>query len=358
MNARSGSPALDRGVEGVAALGYRLPAEWEPQAAVWMAWPHRRATWVGDFAAVPPAFERLVRQVARHAPVRVLASGAVLAEARRCLGDAVGPEATARVSLVELPTSDAWLRDTGPVWLAGAADVPTAAVCWRWNAWGGKYPPWDDDARVARWITCHEGRRVFSGPLVLEGGAIETDGEGTVIANHRCIVDPLRNPGCSRDEVAGVLCHFTGTAKVVWIGGELAGDDTDGHVDQLARFVAPGRVVAARQPDRLDPNHESLEENLRLLAGVTDARGRRLEVIPLDIPAHFGHAGTQLPASHLNYLVCNGVVIVPVFGGPSDEPALRTIADCFPDHRIEPCPAEVLVRGRGAVHCLTCNEPA
>lgn len=353
MGIRRGSPAIDRGAEGVAALGYRLPAEWEPQAAVWMAWPHRRATWVGDFSAVPPAFGRLVRLVARHAPVRVLASGAVLAEARRWLED--GAEAAAPITLVDLPTSDAWLRDTGPVWLAGA---PAAAVCWRWNAWGGKYPPWDDDARVGRWVACHEGRRVFSGPLVLEGGALETDGAGTLMANHRCLVEPRRNPGLSRDEVAAILRHFTGAARVVWIGGELAGDDTDGHVDQLVRFVAPGRVLAARQPDRLDANHESLAENLRLLAGATDAAGRRLEVIPLDIPARFGHAGTQLPASHLNYLVCNGAVIVPVFGGPTDERALRTIADCFPGHRIEPCPADVLVRGRGAVHCLTCNQPA
>lgn len=354
MAAPAGSPAGGRGVEGVAALGYRLPAEWEPQAAVWMAWPHRWSTWVGDVAPVPAAYARLVRLVARFAPTRVLAGGPVGAVARSHL------EHVAGVTLVDLPTDEPWIRDTGPVWLAPAVghSPRPAAACWRWNAWGGKYAPWDADARVSRWVAGAAGRRVFAGPLVLEGGAIETDGAGTLLANHRCIDDPRRNPGRARGELAAVLCHFLGARKVVWIGGELAGDDTDGHVDQLARFVAPGRVLAARQTDRLDPNHASLEENLRLLAAAIDAAGTRLEVIPVDIPAGFGHAGTQLPASHLNYLVCNAAVIVPVFGGPTDEPALRTIAAAFPRHRIEPCPADVLVRGRGAVHCLTCNQPA
>lgn len=348
-----GSPAAGRGVEGVAALGYRLPAEWEPQAAVWMAWPHRWSTWVGDVTPVPACFARLVRQIARHAPVRVLAAGAALDEARRHLDGADG------VSLVDRPTNEPWLRDSGPVWLAATRDdLPPAAVCWGWNAWGGKYPDWEHDARVGRWIAAASGRRVFSGPLVLEGGAIETDGAGTLLLNHRCVHEPRRNPGRTRDELGAVLAHHLGARQVLWIGGELAGDDTDGHVDQLVRFVGPGRVLAARQSDADDPNHASLEENLRLLPALVDAAGRPLEVIPLDIPAHFRHAGVPLPASHLNYLVCNGAVIVPVFGGPTDEPALRTIAACFPRHRVEPYPADVIVRGRGAVHCLTCNEPA
>jgi agmatine deiminase len=145
---------------------------------------------------------------------------------------------------------------------------------------------------------------------------------------------------------------------VLWVGGELAGDDTDGHIDQLARFVAPGRVVAARQPDRLDPNHAALAANLALLGSLTDAAGRRLEVVPLDVPARFAFEGTQLPASHLNYLVANGLVAVPVFGGPTDEPALRLLGDCFPGRRVEPVDCTALVRGRGALHCVTRDEPA
>lgn len=353
MASHGREPAGGRTGEGVAALGYRLPAEWEPQAAVWMAWPHRWATWVGDVEPVPAAFARLVRLIARSVPVRVLAAGAVREIARPWLAGA------ADVTLVDVAAEEPWLRDSGPVWLSDhAAGSPAAAVCWGWNAWGGRYAPWEIDARVGRAIATRSGRRVFTGPLVLEGGALETDGAGTLLVNHRCIEDERRNPGRSRAELEATLRHFLGIDTVVWIGGDLAGDDTDGHVDQLARFVAPGRVLVARQPDRGDPNHASLAGNLGLLATARDGRGRQLEVIPVDIPARFGHAGTQLPASHLNYLVCNDAVIVPVFGGPTDEPALRTIADCFPGRRVEPCPADVLVRGRGAIHCLTCNQPA
>ena len=232
------------------------------------------------------------------------------------------------------------------------------AVAWGWNAWGGKYPPWDDDACVAHALADRVGLPVFEPGVVLEGGAIEGDGAGTLLANERCVVDERRNPGLDRARMERVLRDFLGIDTVLWVGGELAGDDTDGHIDQLARFVAPGRVVAARQPDRLDPNHAALEANLARLRTLVDAGGRRLEVIPIDIPARFAFTGTQLPASHLNFLVANGVVAVPVFGSPTDERALATLADCFPGRALEPVDCSALVRGRGALHCITRDEPA
>jgi agmatine deiminase len=172
------------------------------------------------------------------------------------------------------------------------------------------------------------------------------------------VVDPKRNAGLSREQVEQVLRQKLAVDHVIWLGGELAGDDTDGHIDQIARFVSPGRVVAARQPDRLDPNHASLAENLTQLESAVDARGRRLEVIPIDIPSRFAFSGEQLPASHLNFYVANGAVMVPVFGGPTDEPAIRTLAACFPGRRIVPVDCQELVRGRGALHCITRDQPA
>ncbi len=337
-----------------AELGYRLPAEWERQAAMWLAWPHRRATFLGDFAEIPPVFARVARILARHEPVRIVAAGAPLAEARAMLAG------LANISFEDVPTNDSWLRDTGPVFLAPRAgrDLPPAAVAWEWNAWGGKYPPWDADARVARRIADRLGRRVFEPGLVLEGGALETDGAGTLVVNERCVVDERRNPGVDRGRMERTLRDFLGVEAVLWIGGELAGDDTDGHVDQLARFVAPGRVVAARQPDPLDPNRASLEANLATLRTLRDAAGRRLEVIPVDVPARFAFGGVQLPASHLNYVVANGAVLVPVYGGPTDEPALRTLEQCFPGRVIEPVDCATLVRGRGSLHCITRDEAA
>jgi agmatine deiminase len=344
------------------AGGYRLPAEWEPHAATWIAWPHRRATFLGDFAVIPAFFARFIRLLAACEPVKVIASGTALEEAREAL------RGVADVECIDIPTNDSWLRDTGPVFLIPCEPAPRephasgpgggpVAVCWEWNAWGGKYPPWDQDARVARAIAARLGAEVVAPGVVLEGGAIETDGAGTLLVNHRCVVDPKRNPGLSRDQLEQVLVARLAADRVIWLGGELAGDDTDGHIDQLARFVAPGRVVAARQPDLRDPNHGSLEANLATLAAVVDARGRRLEVIPIDIPSQFGFEGVQLPASHLNFYVANGVVMVPVFGVPTDEPAVRTLAGCFPGRRIVPVDCRELVRGRGALHCITRDQP-
>jgi len=335
----------------------RLPAEWEPHAATWLAWPHRRQTWIGPFGPIPGVYERLARLIARHEPVRIIGSAAVLADARAQLADAAGTE------MVTIPTNDSWVRDTGPVFLvrrpeAPATVPPRVAVCWTWNAWGGKYPPWNDDAAVARSIAARLGLPAREPGIVLEGGAIETDGDGTVLANERCVVDERRNPGLDRGAMAAAIRTWLGVETVLWVGGDLAGDDTDGHIDQLARFVAPGRVLAARQPDRGDPNHASLAANLERLAAFRDARGRRLEVIPVDIPARFAFERTQLPASHLNFYIANGLVVVPVFGAATDEPALRIVEQCFPGRRIEPVDCRELVRGRGALHCITRDEAA
>jgi agmatine deiminase len=331
--------------------GYRLPAEWEPHAATWLAWPHRRQTFLGDFADIPPAFVRLVRLLAGYEPVRVIGTGAVLDDAAAQL------QGIANVRLIDIPTSDSWLRDTGPVFLQPPAVGPPLAVAFDFNAWGGKYPPWDADAAVAGRMATHLGLDVVRPGMVLEGGAIEADGEGTLLVNHRCIEDPRRNPGRGRDELTSVLQQSLGIKQVLWVGGELAGDDTDGHIDQLARFVAPGRVVAARQPDESDPNHAPLEANLKLLETLTDARGRRLEVIPLNLPPRVGFAGVQLPASYLNFYLLNGAVILPTFDHAADAAAVAMLAELFPDRTIEPFSALELIRGRGAVHCVTRDEP-
>ena len=332
---------------------YRLPAEWEPHAATWVAWPHRRATFLGNFDEVPVAFSKLVMLLARYEPVKVIGSEAVLRDASSQLQE------SSRVEFIEIPTNDSWLRDTGPVFLKSEDEQQVlVVVIFGFNAWGGKYSPWDADAAVAVNIARCLGSRVLEAPIVLEGGAIETDGEGTLLVNHRCIDDPLRNPKWSREELAAGLQSFLGAKKVLWANGALAGDDTDGHIDQLARFVAPGCVVAARQPDRSDPNHESLEANFDLLKKFKDACGRLLDVVPIDLPPNVCFGDVQLPASYLNFSILNGGVIVPTFQHELDINAIKTIQKFFPQREVIAFPALELIRGRGAVHCVTSQQPA
>jgi agmatine deiminase len=341
--------------ESPASLGYRLAAEWERQEAVWLSWPHRLATWPEHFEPIPAVFAGVARRIAvTGQAVKIVATGEPLVEARRLLAE------VDRVGFVDLPTNDSWLRDSGPVFLVpydGNEELPPAAIAFGFNAWGGKYPPWDADAALGRRIAESLGMRVFSGGIVLEGGAIDTDGQGTLLVNRLCVIDERRNPGMSAEQLEQVLREQLAVERVIWTGGELAGDDTDGHIDQLARFVAPGHVLAACQPDRLDPNHRSLADNLATLADARDATGRRLEVTPVDLPSRFTRHGVQLPASSLNFLITNMAVLVPVFGDPADEPALRTIEGCFPGRSIEPVACHDLVWGRGAVHCITRDQP-
>lgn len=352
------------------AATHRLPAEWEPQEATFLSWPHRRATWPDHFGPVPAVYARVAALVARHQRVWIVAAGEALAEARERLA---GVE---RVGFLDIPTSDGWIRDTGPVFLlprsrgetGGRGDYANRpwksglpqplALCFDFNAWGGKYPPWDRDAAVAERVAEQLGLPTRRPGFVLEGGAIETDGAGTLLVNARCVIDPARNPGLTRQEAESRLVRWLGIERVIWIDGVLAGDDTDGHVDQVARFVAPGRVAVARQPDRSDPNHAILEGVAESLTRARDARGEALELIPIDIPARFERHGVQLPASHLNFLLTNGSVLVPVFGGPTDEAALPILAACFPGRAIEPVDSSDLVWGRGAVHCITRDQPA
>jgi agmatine deiminase len=341
--------------ESPASLGYRLAAEWEPQEAVWLSWPHRLATWPDHFEPIPEVFAGVARRIAATGQtVKIVATGEPLFQARQMLGNADG------VGFVDLTTNDSWLRDSGPVFLVpqkGKEQLPPAAVAFGYNAWGGKYPPWDADAALGRRIAESLALQVFAGGIVLEGGAIDTDGEGTLLVNRLCVVDEHRNPGMQVEQIESVLRELLVVDRVIWTGGELAGDDTDGHIDQLARFVAPGHVLAARQPDRIDANHQSLSDNLAILADARDATGRRLEVTPVDLPSRFTRHGVQLPASSLNFLITNMAVLVPVFGDPADEPALRTIEGCFPGRSIEPVACHDLVWGRGAVHCITRDQP-
>jgi agmatine deiminase len=358
-----------------AAFGYRMPAEWEPHAATWLAWPHKRESWPGKFEPIPPLYAHLVRTLAEFEPVHILAGGIdVMAEARTLLSDldlqeggAAGtltPALSQReretypVTLHDIPTNDAWTRDHGPTFLVGPPGSPPALVDWGYNAWGGKYPPFDlDDAvpgRVAAWC----GRRVFIPGIILEGGAIDSNGAGTILTTEQCLLNPNRNPQLCCNDMQRYLSDYLGAKKTLWLGEGIEGDDTDGHIDELARFVGPRTVVAALEEDADDVNYRPLRENFDRLQRFTDQDDQPLNVMALPMPRPIYHEGQRLPASYCNFYMANGVAIVPQFVDPADGTVLEILGRLLPGRKIIGLPARDLVWGLGAFHCITQQEPA
>ena len=335
-----------------ASLGYRLPAEWEPHAATWLAWPHNRETWPGMFDRIPPVWTELVRLVCRFEPLHVLAGGGeVMAQARAMVGHL--PD----VTLHDVATNDAWIRDHGPTFLAGPANLPCALVDWKYNAWGGKYPPFDLDDRVPTEIAEITGRRRFRPEIVLEGGAIDTNGRGSFLAAEDCLTDVNRNPEFSRHDAECYLADYLGARHVIWLRGSIAGDDTDGHVDQLARFVGPTTVVTAVEQSPEDENYAPLQANHERLNQAVDQDGNRLDLITLPMPQPIRCQQERLPASYVNFYVANGLVVVPQFDDPADEEAIQILGQAFPDREVRGLPAVDLACGLGAYHCITLHEP-
>ncbi|MEQ8786709.1 MAG: agmatine deiminase family protein [Pirellulaceae bacterium] len=336
-------------------LGYRWPAEWEPHAATWLSWPHNRESWPEKFEPVPEQFAELVRTLARYEVVNVLAGGEeAMREAHRLVGDLT------RVVLWDVPTNDAWCRDHGPTFLLAAnSDQPAVMVDWEYNAWGGKYPPFNSDNLVPRRINDRLARRRFAPGVVLEGGSIEGNGRGLILTTESCLLDPRRNLDATRERMENVLREFCCAQKVLWLtGGAIAGDDTDGHVDQIARFVAHDTVVAAVESDPADENFTPLLQNLRELERMTDEKDRPLKIVPLPMPRPIVFNQQRLPGSYANFYIANGVVVVPQFDDPADEVALQTLTPLFPGRQVVGLPARDLVLGLGAFHCLTQQEPA
>jgi agmatine deiminase len=334
-----------------------MPAEWELHEATWLSWPRRDGiSFPGRYEAVPAAWGAMVEALSPGELVHVnVADAAQEAEVRAILAARPGVRRE-QVVLHRIPTDEPWCRDHGPTFLVRDAEL--ALVDWRYNAWGGKYPPWDRDDAVPRRVAALLGVRAFAPGIVMEGGALDVNGCGTVLTTEACLLNPNRNPSLGRDELEGYLGEYLGVRHVVWLGEGIVGDDTDGHVDDLARFVDGRTVVTVVEPDPADPNHVPLAENRRRLAAARDQDGRPLAVIELPMPAPVEWDGQRLPASYANFYVANGVVLVPTFADPRDAAALATLARCFPGRHVVGLDATALVWGLGAFHCATQQQPA
>lgn len=344
-------------------LGYRLPAEWEPHAATWLAWPKAPRDWPGKAALIPWVLAEIVRHVAEGEPVRLLVSDAASQAKARSVLEQSGIDAR-QVEFVRAATDRTWARDFLPTFVVRPGQV--GAVKWRFNGWA-RWKPFDRDEaagwRVARRLKTHwrpttktDGKAV---PVVLEGGAIDVDGRGTILVTEQCLLGDRyqRNPGLAREELELLFAQYLGAQKVLWLGEGIGGDDTFGHIDAIARFVAPGRVVLVQETNSSSDNYRALAENRERLESARDARGRRLDVVSLPMPEPVRYRGMTLPATYANFYIANDVVIVPTFNDSADRTALGVLQELFPKRRVVGVYSRDLVAGGGAVHCSVMQEP-
>ena len=344
---------------------YRWPAEWEPHAATWVAWPVNPDTWPGIFDRIPAAFAEFVAAIARFEPVRILAGGDGASGSARPLIDAACSRHGSRFvpELLDIPVNDSWCRDHGPIFLNGR-DGTTAAgsqviMDWNYNAWGGKYPPWNLDELTAGRIADALGIRSFRPHMILEGGAIEGNGAGTILTTDSCLLNPNRNPGVTRESMEDTLAVWLQAKNVVWLPGHgIVGDDTDGHIDQLARFVDKRRVLVAAPYHPDAPEAADLRANRNAVANSRNSAGESLIPMPLFMPQPKFQEEHRLPACYCNYCLVNGAVIVPTFGDDADDKAMQLLQDCYADRSVVGIDAINLVWGLGAFHCMTQQQPA
>jgi len=339
--------------------GYRMPAEWERHEATWLSWPRPEGiSFPGLYARIPALWVRMAAELAAGELVRVNVLDEADERAVRAELAAVPGLDPERVVLHRVPTDEPWCRDHGPIFVVRADPPALAVVDWGYNAWGGKYPPYDRDDRVPAAVAAILGVPRFAPGMILEGGSIDVNGRGTVLTTEACLLNPNRNPALGRAAIERRLADFLGAPAVVWLGDGIAGDDTDGHVDDIARFVGPRTVLAAVEPDPADPNHAPLADNLARLRAARDQDGRALDIVALPMPGAVAREGHRLPASYANFYVANAVVLVPTFAHRNDAAALAVIARCFPGRRVVGIDARELVWGLGAFHCVTQQQPA
>lgn len=329
-------------------MGFHMPAEWAPHERTWMIWPCRREVWgryleqtCADYAAVAHA-------ILKYEPVTMVVNPGGKAQARRYLAS--------DVEIVELPIDDSWARDSGPVFLQDGSGR-LAGLDWRFNAWGGKYRPYDQDAALGLRVIDHVGVTAFRSPLTAEGGGVSVDGEGTVLTTESCFLNANRNPGWTKSDVEVELCASLGAEKVVWLPGNPQETETDGHVDGIAVFVAPGKVLLEYSDDPSNPFRSSHQANLAALEGQTDALGRRIDVVTIEDAWGAEELSERFCLSYINFYLVNGAVVMPAYGVPADDRARDVLQSVFPDRVVEQVRIDHIALGGGGIHCITQQQP-
>jgi len=335
-----------------------MPAEWSRHRATWLSWPHNRETWPTQLEQVREVWVRMIQLLSPQERVCLLVNDEPtrqdvirrLTNARAALDN---------VTIFQIPTVDVWMRDYGPTFVI--RDSQESALAFNdciFNGWGGKYESYEEDEQIAKEIASLLRVPVFNHPVVLEGGSIEVNGLGTCLTTEQCLLNKNRNPHMSRREIEEFLKDSLGVDQVIWLGQGIVGDDTDGHIDDIARFVNPATIVCIVEENSKDTNYSLLQQNLERLQAARDQNGDKLSVVPLPCPSPVYYEGARLPASYANFYIANGVVLVPLFDDPCDVKALGILQELFPDRKVVGLPCTAVVAGLGAIHCVTQQEPA
>jgi len=334
-------------------LGYRMPAEWQPHAATWLSWPRPDGISFPDrYAEALPTLGEMVRTLVPHERVDInVRDEDVEVVARKAIGD------TGNVFYHRIPSYEPWCRDHGPIFVKRGHEI--AVVDWDYNAWGSKYPPYDDDDAVPRRVAEVLGLPVFNPGIVMEGGALDVNGAGTLLTTESCLLNPNRNPHLNKEQIELHLRDYLGVTNILWLGDGIVGDDTDGHVDDLTRFVNPTTVVTAIEQDPQDANYWPLQENRKRLRTMRDQDGSPLRVVELPMPGIIEYDGQRLPASYANFYIANTVVLLPTYRNRTTDAVAREILQkLFADRRVVGIDSTNLIWGLGSFHCLTQQQPA
>ncbi len=337
--------------------GYYFPAEFARHKSTWLSWPHKEASWPGKIDTIYPVYCEFIKAVAKGEAVNInVGDQEMKQQALSWLIKSGAP--LANINFFYHPTNDAWCRDHGPAFLINPAEQQRMIVKWNYNAWGGKYPPFDLDNEIPQLIGKATHQPVISAGIVMEGGSVDFNGMGTVLTTTSCLLNPNRNPKLSQEQIEEYLVQYYGVEHILWLGDGIVGDDTDGHIDDITRFVNLDTVVTVIEEDKSDENHKPLNDNLKRLNKMRLETGKQINVVELPMPAMVVYEGQRLPASYANFYISNHAVVVPTYRDKNDDKALSILQSCFPDRKVVGLDSWDIIWGLGSFHCLSQQEPA
>ncbi|MFD2870885.1 agmatine/peptidylarginine deiminase [Mucilaginibacter ximonensis] len=339
-----------------AKAGFYFPAEWHPHKATWLSWPHKEESWPGKIMTIYPQYCEFIKALSVGELVRIIVKDEYMAAFAKEQLMLIGTDLK-KIEFFEFGTNDAWCRDHGPAFLINPVTREKAIVDWGYNAWGGKYPPFDLDDVIPTKIGKHYGLDVYQPGIVMEGGSVDFNGKGTILTTTACLLNPNRNPHLNQQQIEEYLYNYYGAEQILWLGDGIVGDDTDGHIDDITRFVNEDTVVTVVEEDKDDDNYHLLQENLVSLKTMRLLNGKQLNIVELPMPDAVVYEDQRLPASYANFYIGNAAVVVPTYRCDKDDKALQILQDCFPDRKVIGIDSTDIIWGLGSFHCLSQQEP-